>query len=107
MSQTPRKVSLVLSYQYPGKYAFTVLAGAVEADPALADVSLHFPRNREDLLTTVRERSDAGTGVKPAPLDKGEGDADFRGGCSASGGSLAAFSLLGLLGLARARRRRS
>ncbi|WP_370456586.1 heparin lyase I family protein [Corallococcus sp. Z5C101001] len=45
-----------------------------------------------------------GTGVKPSPLD--EGDVDFRGGCSASGGSLAAFSLLGLLGLMQARRRR-
>ncbi|MBJ6759968.1 TIGR04013 family B12-binding domain/radical SAM domain-containing protein [Myxococcaceae bacterium JPH2] len=59
MSSRPQ-VSLVLSYQYPGKYAFTVLAGAVEADPALADVSLHFPRDRESLLTTVRERVDAG-----------------------------------------------
>ena len=26
------KVALVLSYQYPGKYAFTVLAGAIESD---------------------------------------------------------------------------
>ncbi|MFP2896255.1 TIGR04013 family B12-binding domain/radical SAM domain-containing protein [Corallococcus sp. 4LFB] len=66
MPQTPRKVSLVLSYQYPGKYAFTVLAGAVEADPALSGVSLHFPRNREDLLTTVRERVDAGDTVVAA-----------------------------------------
>ncbi|GMU06857.1 heparin lyase I family protein [Corallococcus caeni] len=50
---------------------------------------------------------DAGTGtsVKPSPLD--EGDVDFRGGCSTGGGSMAAFSLLGLLGLARVRRRRS
>ncbi|NOK17638.1 heparin lyase I family protein [Corallococcus carmarthensis] len=49
----------------------------------------------------------AGTGVKPSPLDEGEGDTNFHGGCSASGGSLAAFSLLGLLGLVKARRRRS
>ncbi|WP_439099184.1 heparin lyase I family protein [Corallococcus exercitus] len=46
-----------------------------------------------------------GTSVKPSPLD--EGDADFHGGCSTGGGSMAAFSLLGLLGLVKARRRRS
>lgn len=63
---SPQKVALVLSYQYPGKYAFTVLAGAVEADPSLADVSLHFPRDRETLLATVRERADAGDTVVAA-----------------------------------------
>lgn len=55
-----------MSYQYPGKYAFTVLAGAVESDPALADVTLHFPRSRETLLDTVRARSDAGDVVVAA-----------------------------------------
>lgn len=54
------KVALVLSYQYPGKYAFTVLAGAVESDAALADVSIHFPRDRETLLSTLRQCADEG-----------------------------------------------
>jgi B12-binding domain/radical SAM domain protein len=57
------KVSLILSYQYPGKYALTVLAGAVEADPVAQHVSLHFPRDRESLLNTVRQRVDAGDRV--------------------------------------------
>ncbi|MCP3105191.1 TIGR04013 family B12-binding domain/radical SAM domain-containing protein [Myxococcus sp. K15C18031901] len=61
-----RPVSLVLSYQYPGKYAFTVLAGAVESDPALADVKLWFPRDKDTLLATVRERVDAGDTVVAA-----------------------------------------
>ncbi|MBZ4408825.1 TIGR04013 family B12-binding domain/radical SAM domain-containing protein [Myxococcus sp. XM-1-1-1] len=61
-----RSVSLVLSYQYPGKYAFTVLAGAVESDPALADVKLFFPRDRETLLATLKERHDAGDTVVAA-----------------------------------------
>lgn len=54
------KVALVLSYQYPGKYAFTVLAGAVESDPDLADVPIHFPRDRESLLATLRQCVDEG-----------------------------------------------
>ncbi len=57
------KVSLILSYQYPGKYALTVLAGAVEAAPVGQHVSLHFPRDRESLLNTVRQRVDAGDRV--------------------------------------------
>ncbi len=64
--ESSRKVSLVLSYQYPGKYAFTVLAGAVEAEPSLRDVSLHFPRDRETLLDTLRQRADAGDTVVAA-----------------------------------------
>ncbi len=62
MSSTT-KVSLILSYQYPGKYAFTVLAGAVEADAVGQHVSLHFPRDRESLLDTVRQRVEAGDRV--------------------------------------------
>lgn len=58
-----------------------------------------------------------GTGTPPTsptlpgvPLPSGDGlDSEgvegMQGGCSATGGSLAAFTLLGLLGLARARRR--
>ncbi|QSQ22965.1 TIGR04013 family B12-binding domain/radical SAM domain-containing protein [Pyxidicoccus parkwayensis] len=64
--ESHRRVALVLSYQYPGKYAFTVLAGAVESDPALSGVSLHFPRDRETLLSTLRERADAGDTVVAA-----------------------------------------
>ncbi len=64
--ESPRRVSLVLSYQYPGKYAFTVLAGAVEADPSLTGVTLHFPRDREALLDTLRQRADAGDTVVAA-----------------------------------------
>jgi B12-binding domain/radical SAM domain protein len=59
MSSTS-KVALVLSYQYPGKYAFTVLAGAVEADAVGQYVSLRFPRDRESLLATVRQCHDEG-----------------------------------------------
>lgn len=60
MSGAEHKVALVLSYQYPGKYAFTVLAGAIESDPGLADVPLHFPRDRETLLATLRQCADEG-----------------------------------------------
>ncbi len=49
------KIALVLSYQYPGKYAFTALAGAVEADEVGQEVALRFPREREALLATVRQ----------------------------------------------------
>lgn len=65
-TEPSRKVSLVLSYQYPGKYAFTVLAGAVEAEPSLSHVSMHFPRDRESLLDTLRQRADAGDTVVAA-----------------------------------------
>ncbi|OJH42638.1 TIGR04013 family B12-binding domain/radical SAM domain-containing protein [Cystobacter ferrugineus] len=54
------KVALVLSYQYPGKYALTVLAGAVESDPVGRDVALRFPRDRDSLLAMVRECLDEG-----------------------------------------------
>jgi B12-binding domain/radical SAM domain protein len=57
------KVALVLSYQYPGKYALTVLAGAVEAAEVGQHVALHFPRDRESLLATVRACADAGERV--------------------------------------------
>lgn len=60
------KLALVLSYQYPGKYAFTVLAGAIEADPGLSDVALHFPRDRETLLATLRQCADEGYTVVAA-----------------------------------------
>ncbi|MFY0571410.1 TIGR04013 family B12-binding domain/radical SAM domain-containing protein [Archangium lansingense] len=60
MPSTKNKVALVLSYQYPGKYALTVLAGAVEADAVGQDVALRFPRDRESLLAAVRECHDAG-----------------------------------------------
>jgi B12-binding domain/radical SAM domain protein len=54
------KVALVLSYQYPGKYALTVLAGAVEADAVGQQVALRFPRDRESLLAEVRQCLDEG-----------------------------------------------
>ncbi|HYI02629.1 radical SAM protein [Hyalangium sp.] len=66
MTVSNGKVALVLSYQYPGKYAFTVLAGAVESDAALADVPLHFPRDRETLLATLRQCADEGYTVVAA-----------------------------------------
>ncbi|CAM3657138.1 carbohydrate-binding protein [Corallococcus sp. ZKHCc1 1396] len=53
---------------------------------------------------TVPGGSQPDSAVKPLPLDE-EGEL-YRGGCSASGGSLAVFSLLGLLGLMGSRRRR-
>ena len=51
--EAKNKVALVLSYQYPGKYALTVLAGAVEADAVGRDVAMRFPRDRESLLAEV------------------------------------------------------
>ena len=60
------KVALVLSYQYPGKYALTVLAGAVESDEVGQHVALRFPRDRESLLASVRECLDAGYQVAVA-----------------------------------------
>ena len=59
-------VALVFSYQYPGKYAFNVLAGAVGATEALADVPVHFPRDREGVLARVREELAAGRTVVAA-----------------------------------------
>ena len=49
------RVALVCSHQYPGKYALTVLAGAVEADPLTQSVALHFPRDRESLRAVTRK----------------------------------------------------
>jgi hypothetical protein len=60
------KVALVLSYLYPGKYALTVLAGAVEPDPLTRQVALRFPRDRESLLASVRECLDEGDQVAVA-----------------------------------------
>ncbi|MCY1039887.1 heparin lyase I family protein [Corallococcus sp. bb12-1] len=84
----------------------------VEPDPVVDAGSPVEPDPVVDAGTSPGGTVDAGTGgalpdtaVKPSPLDEG-GDDLYRGGCSASGGSLAAFSLLGLLGLMGSRRRR-
>lgn len=52
-------VSLVCSFRYPGRYAFTVLAGAVE-QAGLDGVHLQVPRDAEALAIAVREALDRG-----------------------------------------------
>jgi hypothetical protein len=55
------KVALVLSYQFPGRYALNVLAGAVEAAEGTHEVALHFPRDRDSLLAATSRCLDEGT----------------------------------------------
>jgi B12-binding domain/radical SAM domain protein len=57
------KVSLVLAYRYPGKYAFNVLAGALEAEEDRGDLTLHFARDREQMLQACLRAADAGEAV--------------------------------------------
>lgn len=47
------------SFRYPGRYAFTVLAGALET-AGLPRVHLQFPRDPATLLAAAREALDAG-----------------------------------------------
>lgn len=54
-----QQVSLAFAYSYPGKYALTALAGAVESSGAL----LFFPRDTPALIATVRARAEAGDRV--------------------------------------------
>lgn len=54
------KVALIFSYQFPGKFALNVLAGAVESDEALRGVALRFPRDREALLAEATRCLDEG-----------------------------------------------
>lgn len=60
---SPLAVTLVFNYQYPGKYAFNVLAGAVESDPGCAEVTLLFPRSKAAVADAIRERRLAGDTV--------------------------------------------
>ncbi len=48
MSGAEHKVALVLSYQYPGKYAFTVLAGAIEAGSGVGGRAHPLPSGSRD-----------------------------------------------------------
>lgn len=57
------KVALILNYQFPGKFALNVLAGAVAADEALREVPLDFPRSREALLAQAAQRLEEGRRV--------------------------------------------
>ena len=58
-----RPAALVMSYQYPGRYAFNVLAGAVEAGLPADRVRMDFPRDREALLEAARRRAREGCAV--------------------------------------------
>ncbi len=58
-----RTVSWVMSYQYPGRYAFNVLAGALESDRAPPGVKSYYARDRQHLLTMVKARLAAGDTV--------------------------------------------
>jgi B12-binding domain/radical SAM domain protein len=61
-----RGLSLVCAFTYPGKYALTALAGAVESAVDLSDVQLFFPRDTQSLIATVRERESVGDFVLAA-----------------------------------------
>jgi len=52
-------LSVVFSFRYPGKYALTVLTGALES----ADVTLHHPRDFETLRAEVTGELDRGRQV--------------------------------------------
>lgn len=56
-------VSLVFSYRFPGKYALTALAGAVEAHPEFASIPLLLPRNTAELIETIRSEQARGARV--------------------------------------------
>src|SRR4051812_9594207 len=62
----PRPAALVMSYQYPGRYAFNVLAGAVEAGLPADRVRLDFPRDREAMLEAAHRRAREGCAVGAA-----------------------------------------
>jgi B12-binding domain/radical SAM domain protein len=61
-----KRISLIFNYQHPGKYAFNVLAGAVEASEIAHCVDLYFPRSREELLRVALDRGDRGETVVAA-----------------------------------------
>ncbi len=52
--------ALVLSYRNGGKYAFNVLAGALEVREATRRVPIDFARSREELFDLARQRSAEG-----------------------------------------------
>ncbi len=54
------RVALVFSYQFPGKFALNVLAGAVESEDSLRDVAMRFPRARDTLLAETAACLEAG-----------------------------------------------
>lgn len=47
--------TLVCSFRHPGQFAFTVLAGAMEATPSVADVPVELPRSPEALAAAVQK----------------------------------------------------
>ena len=55
-------LSVVFSFRYPGKYALTVLTGALEA-AALEGVTLHHPRDQATLRAEVGRALDLGRKV--------------------------------------------
>lgn len=57
LTQVARPAALVMSYAYPGRYAFNVLAGAVEAGLPPDRVRMDFPRDRESLLEAAHRRA--------------------------------------------------
>nr|WP_308471985.1 polysaccharide lyase [Myxococcus landrumus] len=66
------------------------------------------PQADSGVVSDAGTSVDAGTGgLKPPVEELPEGGDEEGAGCNSSGGSLAAVTLLGLLGLARVRRRRS
>lgn len=56
------EVSVVFSFRAPGRFALTVLAGAIEAG-GLERVQLHFPRTTDQIIETVQAELDAGRRV--------------------------------------------
>ncbi len=56
-------VALVFSYRFPGKYALTALAGALETDRTLSELPLFVPRDTSALIDTVKAQQRVGRSV--------------------------------------------
>ncbi|MBS2030452.1 MAG: TIGR04013 family B12-binding domain/radical SAM domain-containing protein [Deltaproteobacteria bacterium] len=60
---TDPRVALVMSHRFPGKYAFTVLAGALEREEDTGQLGLHFARDREGMVAAARAAQTRGERV--------------------------------------------
>lgn len=53
-------LSLVFSYRFPGKYALTALAGALEGRFSSEELPVWLPRRTDELIATIREEQRLG-----------------------------------------------
>lgn len=54
------KVALIFRHVFPGKFAFTVLAGALEREEDAGGLALHFAKSREQMLDVAIAAADRG-----------------------------------------------